>query len=154
MVIPIWVFMLAVIIVLVNASATLLAVLFIAAGAGVAGFCFGFLKGYERAKLEAKPAQAKPKAPPKEDPLADVFRRAEEQVRQARAQAAPHKAPLASHWKTLGLKPGASEEEINDRYRELARKAHPDTGGSEKAMLKLNLARDLARREARQRSTT
>jgi hypothetical protein len=45
----------------------------------------------------------------------------------------------------LGLPLSASAEEIDDRYRDLARDAHPDAGGSETRMRELNTARDLAK---------
>jgi len=45
-------------------------------------------------------------------------------------------------WQVLGVKPGASRDEIQAAYRQLALKAHPDTGGSPQAMTRLNLARD------------
>lgn len=45
-------------------------------------------------------------------------------------------------WQVLDLGANASAEVIKARYRELARKAHPDTGGSETAMARLNAARD------------
>lgn len=45
-------------------------------------------------------------------------------------------------WQVLDLGANASAEAIKARYRELARKAHPDTGGSETAMARLNAARD------------
>jgi hypothetical protein len=35
-----------------------------------------------------------------------------------------------SAWKVLGVKPGASWTEINEAYREKAKKAHSDVGGS------------------------
>ena len=38
----------------------------------------------------------------------------------------------------LGLEPSASENEIKTSYRNLARDAHPDAGGSEKQMKSLN----------------
>ena len=41
-------------------------------------------------------------------------------------------------------------EGIELRYKELARKFHPDTGGSHEAMAELNVARDEALREASQ----
>lgn len=41
-------------------------------------------------------------------------------------------------WKTLGLAPGASPEEIHARFRELAKSAHPDVGGSSQAFAALS----------------
>jgi hypothetical protein len=45
-------------------------------------------------------------------------------------------------WEVLGLRPGATADEIEAMYRVKARTAHPDTGGSEEAMAELNAARD------------
>ncbi len=45
-------------------------------------------------------------------------------------------------WQVLGLTASAPVDLIQRRYRELARSAHPDTGGSEAAMARLNAARD------------
>lgn len=45
-------------------------------------------------------------------------------------------------WQVLDIPAEASPERIQQRYRELARRAHPDTGGSEAAMARLNAARD------------
>ena len=50
---------------------------------------------------------------------------------------------------TLGVRPTASEDEINEAFRGLARKAHPDVGGSHDAMAKLATARDLALKSRR-----
>lgn len=44
-------------------------------------------------------------------------------------------------WQVLDIPETASAERIQQRYRELARAAHPDTGGSEVAMARLNAAR-------------
>lgn len=44
----------------------------------------------------------------------------------------------------LGLAQTASEKEIDARHRELSLKCHPDTGGTEEKMKKLNQARDVA----------
>lgn len=52
--------------------------------------------------------------------------------------------PPKSCWDILGIKPGASHDEINAAYRERARRAHPDAGGSHAAMAELNRARDEA----------
>lgn len=54
-------------------------------------------------------------------------------------------------FKTLGIRPDATPEEINAAFRAKAKTAHPDAGGSTDAMTKLTAARDAAletRREA------
>lgn len=55
--------------------------------------------------------------------------------------------PPRAHWETLGLRPGASADAIDAAYRDKAKTAHPDTGGSAAAMTALNAARDAAKRE-------
>jgi hypothetical protein len=55
--------------------------------------------------------------------------------------------PPRSHWDVLGIPPGSSRDKITDAYREKARLAHPDAGGSTAAMTELNQARDAALRE-------
>lgn len=45
-------------------------------------------------------------------------------------------------WQVLGLTAAAPVDLIQRRYRELAAKAHPDRGGSNAAMARLNAARD------------
>ena len=52
--------------------------------------------------------------------------------------------PPAPWWKVLEVDPGASEEVINAAYRALAKREHPDHGGSEDRMKRLNLAHDEA----------
>jgi hypothetical protein len=52
--------------------------------------------------------------------------------------------PPLSCWDVLGLRPGASLDEISAAYRAKARLAHPDAGGSQAAMSELNRARDEA----------
>jgi hypothetical protein len=49
-------------------------------------------------------------------------------------------------WQVLGVSERAPRDEITRAYREKARSAHPDTGGSEAAMARLNAARDRALR--------
>lgn len=45
-------------------------------------------------------------------------------------------------WQVLGVGQSASRDEISRAYREKARTAHPDQGGSDAAMARLNAARD------------
>jgi hypothetical protein len=50
-------------------------------------------------------------------------------------------------WDLLGIKKeGATEEEVKRAYRQRAKEAHPDNGGSNAAMAALNKARDEAMR--------
>ena len=53
-------------------------------------------------------------------------------------------APQAERdpWEVLGLRPGASRDEVEGMYRIKAKSAHPDTGGSNEAMAELNNARE------------
>lgn len=53
-------------------------------------------------------------------------------------------APKAERdpYEVLGLRPGATAEEINGIWRIKSRSAHPDAGGSNEAMAELNAARD------------
>lgn len=52
-------------------------------------------------------------------------------------------------WEVLGLRPGASADEIEAMYRVKAKAAHPDSGGSTEAMAELNEARERAKQEAK-----
>lgn len=54
----------------------------------------------------------------------------------------PPRSGSTDPWDLLGIRPGATEAEIDAAYREKAKKAHPDTpGGSVEAMQALNEAR-------------
>jgi hypothetical protein len=50
-------------------------------------------------------------------------------------------------WLVLGVPPFANRQQIEDAYRVKARLAHPDTGGSDVEMARLNEARDHALRD-------
>jgi hypothetical protein len=46
-------------------------------------------------------------------------------------------------YQVLGLKPGATDEEIRAAHHRLMRSAHPDSGGSDWLAARVNLARDV-----------
>jgi hypothetical protein len=54
--------------------------------------------------------------------------------------------PAADCWAVLGIAPNAGLEEIEMAFRALARRAHPDAGGSHDAMARLTAAREQARK--------
>lgn len=51
-------------------------------------------------------------------------------------------------WDILGVKPGATQEEIETSYRQKAKLCHPDVGGSPEAMQRLNDARQKLKGQA------
>lgn len=51
-----------------------------------------------------------------------------------------------SCWEILDVKPGAAREAIEAKFRELAKTAHPDLGGSHEAFNRIRKARDEALR--------
>lgn len=56
-------------------------------------------------------------------------------------------APKGKHWRDileLGLEGQLTARDVDETYRRLARKRHPDAGGSAEAMAELNSARDTA----------
>lgn len=61
--------------------------------------------------------------------------------------ALPPPAPGKSWREVLGLNTEAGIDAAEYQYRELARKAHPDAGGSHEAMAALNVAIESARKE-------
>lgn len=49
-----------------------------------------------------------------------------------------------SCWEVLGLKPGASREEVDGAFRNLAKRHHPDAGGDANAFHEIQRAREQA----------
>jgi curved DNA-binding protein CbpA len=45
-------------------------------------------------------------------------------------------------FQVLGVSANATEQEIEDAYRKLAADHHPDRGGDEQTMMRINRARD------------
>jgi DnaJ domain len=58
----------------------------------------------------------------------------------------PPSSSAFNPWEVLGVKPDSSSIEIESAYREKAKRWHPDRGGSDDQMAKLNAARDEALR--------
>lgn len=65
-------------------------------------------------------------------------------------EALPAPAQSRAWWEVLGVSQWATPDQINAAWREKARQAHPDSGGSDSAMSEINVARDqgLKTREA------
>ena len=61
----------------------------------------------------------------------------------------PPSVPRKSPHEILSVKPGATADDIDAAYREKAKAAHPDRGGSAAAMQELNQARDALKGKAR-----
>ncbi|MCL2444782.1 J domain-containing protein [Candidatus Saccharibacteria bacterium] len=53
------------------------------------------------------------------------------------------------HYRTLGLRPGASDAAIHKAYTDRAKLAHPDMGGSYEAMVSLNEAYNILKDSSR-----
>ena len=62
--------------------------------------------------------------------------------RESESHPAPATDPIAEAYEVLGLKPGATDEEIKAAHRELMKALHPDHGGSSYLASKINEARD------------
>jgi hypothetical protein len=54
----------------------------------------------------------------------------------------PKTDPLAAHWRTLTLQPGAPQCVIKEAHRFHIRRVHPDLGGSEAEAKRVNIAMD------------
>jgi len=66
-----------------------------------------------------------------------------EETARAEAQEAPAADPVAEAYEVLGLKTGATAQDVRAAHRELMKGVHPDRGGSSYLASKINEARDL-----------
>ena len=66
-----------------------------------------------------------------------------QQQRQQQPPAASNAMTLENAYATLGLKPGASKQEIIEAHRKMMQKNHPDRGGSDYLAAQINEAKDL-----------
>lgn len=62
--------------------------------------------------------------------------------------ALPAPAPARSPWDVLGVKPGAPRDVVDAAYRTIAKRTHPDAGGSVEAFREVQAAYDALREEA------
>jgi hypothetical protein len=67
----------------------------------------------------------------------------QEAAGETKSSGGPGRDPVSEAYAVLGLKPGASDDEIKAAHRELMKGVHPDHGGSEFLAAKINQARDL-----------
>jgi DnaJ-domain-containing protein 1 len=100
------------------------------------------------------PYKRRPYVPPQQesrratwgDPTRGARRRSEPEAEPKRghhkstASRNGHDDVTVHHHRTLGVRPGATREEIRSAYRRLATLHHPDHGGSVERMREINLA--------------
>lgn len=79
---------------------------------------------------------------------AERMQRSFEEQRRAYAAAMARHTPAKPWWcEALGIQANATVDQISNAYKTLAKSAHPDRGGSDDAMKRLNVARSAAMKE-------
>jgi DnaJ-domain-containing protein 1 len=87
-----------------------------------------------KARRRHGPYKRRPYVPPQEEP------QPKRGHRKSTASRTGHNEVTSAHHRTLGVRPGATREEIRSAYRALAMQHHPDDGGSVERMREINLA--------------
>jgi flagellar biosynthesis GTPase FlhF len=95
----------------------------------------------EAAERERKRQQQQEKERQKE--AAEEERRKRQEKQDRWRDAAPVKMSAAQAFEVLGIKMGATEQEIRAAYNRLMKRVHPDVGGSDFLAKQLNAARDV-----------
>ena len=111
-----------------------------AAGAIVVNNCAAPNPGFPTAPLSISLMVGKTPIVPDDDDLSAFGRRPDPSAAIAIVAGCREVPPVRDPYEILGVKRGASLEEIKAAYRRACKQRHPDLGGSHEAMVELNTA--------------